>query len=358
MKTFTLYACILLSASCFGQIGGTRVFRFLDLPVPARASALGGATSAIWDDDVNLAYSNPALLNPAMSKQLAFNYVNFVSDVNYGNFAYAQKLKKYGTLGIGLQYFNYGKFDGRDEYNEQTGTFKAADYSLNISFAKPINKDSSLTIGATVKTIYSHYDIYTSFGSAFDVGLTYHDKKQLAVSLVAKNYGQQWKPYSEGGPKEKLPFDMQLAISKKIPKAPFRLILQYDQLLKWDLTYVNPQDQSSEIDPFTNKPVVKTSKQVRNEKIKSGLDKFGRHLTIGTEIIITKNFNLRVAYNFRKGKEMSLTDRKVANGLSAGFGFKIYKFHINYAFSKYALTGNSHTFGITTNFNYFTKKAN
>ena len=356
MKKFTTYLFVLISAGAFAQIGGTKGFRFLETPVPARSAALGGATAAIWDDDVNLSYSNPALLHPGCSKQLSFNYVNYVSDLNYGNFAYAHRLKKYGTLGVGLQYFNYGKFDGRDEYDMQTGTFKAADYSLNLNFAKTLNKDSTLSLGVAVKTIYSHYDIYTSFGSAVDVGLTYHDKKQLAISLVARNYGRQWKPYYENSPKEAMPSDMVLGISKKIPKAPFRLILQYDQLLKWDLTYVNPQDADKEIDPFTNKPIVKTAKQKRNDKISAGLDKFGRHITIGTEIIITKNFNIRVAYNFRSGKEMSLTDKKVANGLSAGFGLKIYKFHLNYGYSKYALTGNAHTIGITTNFNYFTKK--
>ena len=149
---------------------------------------------------------------------------------------------------------------------------------------------------------------------------------------------------------------MQLGISKKVPKAPFRLLLQYDQLLKWDLTYVDPLAEENQIDPFTNEPIVKTKKQLRNEKIKKGLDKFGRHITLGTEVILTKNFNIRVAYNFRTGKEMSLPDKKVANGLSLGVGLKIYKFHLNYAFSKYALTGNTHTIGITTNFRYFAKK--
>lgn len=356
MKKIASYLLFVLSVQLQAQIGGTKTFSFLDLPVPARSNALGGATMAIWDKDVNLSYSNPALLNPSCSKQLAFNYVNFVSDLNYGNFLYAQQFKKYGTFSAGLQYFNYGKFDGRDEYDVKTGNFKAADYSLNLAFAKTLNKDSTLSLGVGLKTIYSHYDIYSSFGNAIDVGLTYHNKKQLTISLLAKNYGKQWKTFSENGPKETLPQNVVLGLSKKIPKAPFRIIIQYDQLLKWDLTYVNPQDATSNIDPFTNKPVVKTEKQKRNDKFKSGLDKFGRHLTLGTELLVGKNFTLRVAYNFKKGKEMALPDVKKVNGLSLGFGVKIYKFHFDYAYSKYALTGNSHTIGITTNFNYFNRK--
>jgi hypothetical protein len=356
LKQTITYIFIALSLSTFSQIGGTKVFRFLDLPIPARSNALGGASMAIWDKDVNLGYSNPALLNSNCAKQLSFNYVNFVSDVNYGNFLYAHQLKKYGTLGLGLQFFNYGKFDGRDEYNVKTGTFSAADYSFNLSFAKTLNKDSTLSLGVGLKTIYSHYDSYVSFGSAVDVGLTYHNKKQFVVSLLAKNYGKQWVAFSENGPKEIMPTNLQLGLSKKLAKAPFRIILQYDQLLKWDLTYVNPQDVASTIDPFTNKPIVKTDKQKRSDKIKSGVDKFGRHLTLGAEFLLSKNFTVRISYNFKKGKELALPDVKKANGLSIGFGFKVSKFHLDYAFSKYALTGNSHTFGITTNLNYFNKK--
>ena len=52
---------------------------------------------SIWGDDINLIYSNPALLNPSMSKQAAFNYCNYVGDLNFGYLGYAQDLKKYGT---------------------------------------------------------------------------------------------------------------------------------------------------------------------------------------------------------------------------------------------------------------------
>lgn len=357
MKKFITYIFVIVSVQSFAQIGGTKAFSFLDLPVPARSNALGGASIAIWDKDVNLGYSNPALLNPACSNQLAFNYVNYVSDLNYGNFLYARQFKKQGTFAAGLQYFNYGKFDGRDEFDEKTETFNAADYSLNLSFAKTLNKDSTLSLGVALKTIYSHYDIYESFGSAIDVGLTYHNKKDMVISLLAKNYGRQWKSFSENEPKETLPQNVQIGFSKKIAKAPFRVIFQYDQLLKWDLTYVNPQDASTDIDPFTNKPIVKTKKQIAYDKGYKFGDRLSRHLIFGTEILLGKNFTIRVAYNFRRGKEMALSDVKKVNGLSVGFGLKVFKFHLDYAYSKYALTGNSHTIGITTNFNYF-KKSN
>lgn len=356
MKKGFLYLLVFCTLVSQAQIGGTKTFSFLDLPVPARSNALGGATNAIWDKDINLSYSNPALLNPGCSNQLSLNYVNFVADVNYGNVMYARQFKHYGVFSAGLQYFNYGKFEGRDEYDEKTKNFSAADYNLNFAFAKTINKDSTFSLGVGLKTIYSHYDTYYSFANAIDVGLTYHNKNQLAISLVAKNYGKQWKTFSENGPRETLPQNVQLGLSKKVAKAPFRIIVIYDQLLKWDLTYNDPQNQASNIDPFTNKEIVKTKKQLRNEKIKTGLDKFGRHLILGTEILFGKNFTIRVAYNYRRGKELALPDVKKVNGLSLGFGLKVYKFHFDYAYSKYALRGNAHTIGIMVKLNDFSKK--
>ena len=103
MKKISIYIFLALCSGTFAQIGGIKTFSFLDLPVPARSNALGGASMAIWDKDVNLGYSNPALLNPNCSKQLSFNYVNYVADLNYGNFLYAQQFKKYGTFAVGLQ---------------------------------------------------------------------------------------------------------------------------------------------------------------------------------------------------------------------------------------------------------------
>lgn len=81
----------------------------------------------------------------------------------------------------------------------KTGTFKAADYSLNLSFAKTINKDSTLSLGIALNNLFS-FRYYNSFGSAVDVDLTYHNKKQFTVSLLAKNYGRHGNRILENEP--------------------------------------------------------------------------------------------------------------------------------------------------------------
>ena len=355
-KLYIILFVFSLALTGKSQVGGPTTYRFLEIPMPARAAALGGNSMCIWGDDINLSYSNPALLNKACVKQAALNYCNYIADMNFGNAAYAYHFNNIGTLGAGLQYFNYGKFDKRDEYDNKEGTFKAADYSFNLTFARRL-KDTSLSFGATLKTIYSHYDIYRSYGNALDLGVTWAHKSGFTASAVIKNFGRIWKPYDANNDTIKLPLTTQLGFSYKVKKAPFRLIFVYDNLRKWDLTYTSPLAEPESTSLFGEKPKEKTKWQKFSDNTKKSGDKFGRHLTFGLEILLTKNFNIRVGYNYRLHKEMMLPDKRTASGLTFGFGFKINRFGLSYAFSKYNITGMSSTIGLTTHLGSYSKRA-
>lgn len=349
MKKLTFIIFLLFSLVVYAQTGGTRSYYFLDIPMTARAAALGGNNMSIWGEDINLIHSNPALLNPAMTKQLAFNYSNYVGDLNFYYAAYAHSLKKYGTAAISVQTFNYGKFEGYDELGEKTTSFRANDNCINLNYAKPI-ADSMFNIGIALKTIISQYDIYQSFGNAIDFGVTYHNKKDFTASLLVKNVGFVWKGYSNFNQRESLPQTVQLGISKKVEKAPFRLFLVYDQLLKWNLNYISPVDTTGRSNPFNaTDGSSRDSTGFQRFSVRAGKygDNFMRHLVVGTEILLTKTFNLRIAYNYRRQREMTLPERRGANGLSFGFGMKVKRFGLSYSFSKMAFPGNSHIFGLT-----------
>ncbi len=314
----------------------------------ARAAGCGGSNMSIWGDDVNLIYSNPALLNSTMHRQVALNYCNFVSDMNFGYVAYAHNLKKYGNVAGGIQFFDYGKFVGYDEFGQKTENFKANDYCINLNYAKPF-EDSSFNIGVALKTIISQYDVYKSYANAIDFGVTYHSKKNLTISLLAKNVGVVWKDYSNTqGQASTLPQTVQLGLSYKVAKAPFRLFMVYDQLTRWNLKYVSPIDTTGKSNPFNTDTKTDSTKFQRfSRKFANRGDNFLRHITIGTEIVLTKNFNLRIAYNYRRQREMTLPDRRGANGLSFGFSFKVKRFGFSYSFSKMAFPGNSSIIGIS-----------
>jgi len=346
VKIRLLILVILLSTRCFSQLGGSGVYSFLDLPIPARTAALGGNTIHIKDEDVSLLFQNPALLNKGMSNSVSFNYIRHFAGINHMYAAYARTFEKAGNFAVGIQNLSYGKFSERDEYGIEQGTFKANDYSFNISYSK--QKDSLFSYGITLKTIYSNYYHYTSIGSAIDAGVTYHKaRKQFTASVVVSNFGKQWKSYS-GNAKEKIIPNFQIGISKKVLKAPFRVMLAYEYLNIWNLTIPDIDGQAT-TDLFSKETVKKSPAKI-------WADKFFRHITVATEIIITKNFNLRLGFDYRKRKEMALPDKQGISGFSFGFGFKISKFHLSYAYTHYHVAGRSNNISITTNLSSFVKQ--
>ncbi|MES2680301.1 MAG: type IX secretion system protein PorQ [Bacteroidota bacterium] len=348
LKKVLFFISVFLCFNAFAQVGGTRAYRFLDIPMTARSAALGGNNMSIWGDDINLIYSNPALLNPTMTKQIALNYSNYVSDLNFGYLASAYSLKEHGTVAASMQFFGYGKFTGYDETGEKTNSFRANDYSLNLTYAKPMG-DSLFNIGIALKTIISQYDVYTSVGNALDFGITYHGRKNLVASILVKNVGYIWKGYTSNSKSEALPRNVQLGLSYKIAKAPFRIFFVYDNLLTRNLKYINPLDTIGSSNPFGSTTSKKDSTGWQKFKERSGnrIDNFMRHFTFGTEILLTKNFNLRVAYNYRRQREMTISERRGVNGLSFGFGLRVKRFGFSYSFSKMAFAGNSSVFGVT-----------
>lgn len=336
-----------MSGAVCAQVGGLGIYKFLDLPIPARTAALGGNTIALKDDDLTLSLQNPALLTKNTHNQAAFAFVDYFGDIKYGYTGYARSYEKLGNFGASMQFVNYGKFQSADEYGNIDGTFKAADYSLNLTYAR--ETDSTYSYGATLKTIYSVYERFTSVGSALDLGGTYHNHKyNFTIAAVVRNLGVQWKSYT-GNTREKLDPAFQIGITKKIPKAPFRISLVYQYLERWDLTYSDPENPEPTVDPFTGEPI-------KEKKFNKFMDKLGRHLIASSEIMITKNFHLRLGYNYMRQADLKLPDRKSWGGLTFGFGLKIYKFHISYAHANYHIAGKSNHFTITSRISDFKKE--
>jgi hypothetical protein len=340
----TLIFCA-FSIQLYSQIGGTHTYDFLNLTNSARVASFGGDVIAINDNDINLSFHNPALLNFNMNHDLVVNYVNYFTDINYGYAAYATNIKNKGTFSGGIQYINYGKFIAADEKGIITGEFKAAEYAINLIYSQAI--DSNFRVGINVKPIISTLEKYTSLGLVADLGVIYNKPNGLfTAGLTVKNLGFQLKTYASE--RESMPFNIQLGISQKLKHAPLLFTVTFDHLEKWDLTYDKPQDESN-LDPF-----------VEEESSESGIDKiadqFMRHILIGVEFSPINNFYVRAGYNYRRRKEMLIESKTSIVGFSWGFGIKISKFHLSYGRATYHLAGASDHFSISTNLDSFRKK--
>jgi len=344
-----------LTLSCFvfflplillSQTGGQHVYEFLRLNNSSRQAALGGNLLTVNDNDISLALANPVLINEKLSNHLLLNYVDYFSDVNFGFVTYARNFEKVGTFAASMQYVNYGTFSEADETGEVYGDFSAGDYALTIGWARQLHPN--FRIGANLKGIYSSLYQYNSAGLAVDVGGGWFlPDRRFSSTLLFRNLGRQIKPYVEGS-FEPLPFEIQLAMHKRLEHVPLGFHLLLHNLQRWDLTYNDPNVRP-EIDPFTGE-IIEPS------KFEDIANKLMHHVVIGMEISPTKNFSVRIGYNYHRRKEMIVDSRLSTVGISWGFGFRVSKFHLSYARSAYHLAGSPNIITLTTNLSDFKSK--
>ena len=336
----TLFLTLLLLGYPFGllfsQIGGDGTYRFLDLTNSAKVAALGGTQIAFTSNDLDLTFYNPSLLSDTMRNQLSINYVSYIAGIGVGYAAYAPNQHGPNAFAVGIHYVNYGTFDGASENGQQTGSFGAAEYALNLFYSRTIAPQ--LKTGINLKPIFSSFESYNSFGIAADLGITYFSKDGLsATSFVLKNIGSQITTYYENGDREKLPWDIQLGFSKKLAHAPLRFFATANHLNKWNLSYLNRTGDASQV-------------MESSEGITSLLM---RHFIFGAEILPEQHVTLRFGYNYQRQKELSIADRPGLVGFSAGVGVKIAKFNINYGIASYHLAATVHYFSLATNLSQF-----
>ena len=329
-----------ISTISFGQLGGERSYTFLEIPSSARSAAMGGSSSGIKDADINLINDNPANLDTSIDNHLSINYVNFVSDINAGNFAYARKAGK-GTIGVTAQFLGYGKFEVVEANGIKTGEeFNAGDFALNIGYGRAL--DSLFSIGAAIKTVYSNYYYNQSVAIGIDLGAAYISKSKYLTSTIAlRNIGRSINKSSNQS-RNKLPTNVEIGAAIKIPKAPLRFFTQYNNIQKWDLGSNDPNYIAKEkIDAKTGVSTLR----------KFSSDNLFRHLVLGADIVASDNFSLTFAYNFRRRKELAAIYRGGLSGISFGAMIKVKKLQFNYSLSSYHTAGISHHIGITSNLN-------
>lgn len=331
----TLFLCGTLS---YAQVGGKSVYQFLNLVTSPRQAALGGKVITIYDADVNQGHFNPAAINPDMDNRFSVNYGSYFGEVTYGTAAYAYTYDRHvQTLHAGVNYVNYGQFDGYDENGTPTSSFTGSEIALSMGYALNIPY-TDIHLGANAKLINSRLETYNSFGGAIDLGAIYIDEyNELNYALVIRNIGTQFSTYA--GTQEKLPTEIMLGISQKLQNVPLRWHLTLENLQQWQVSFSNPARAKNSIDG-TSEP----------EKV-SFFNNALRHVIIGAELFPDRGFNVRVSYNFRRGEELRLLEQRNFSGISVGFGLKMGRLKFDYSYSRYTLAANTSLFGLTIDFN-------
>ncbi len=321
------------------QIGGGNTYEFLDLPASARLTGLGGNGIATVDDDLALAFQNPAALNPAMHGQMTLQNAFWFAKTNLSHLAYAYHVDTIKTTFFGgLQFADYGKFVAADVNGNQQGEFRANEYAFHVGAGRHLGGRTS--VGATLKFIGSRLESYHSFGLALDLAATYQDTaKRVVVSAVLRNVGAQLSTYA--GKREPLPTDLQIGFSKRLRYLPFRFSIVAHHLTRWNIRYDDPNaPQPTSVlgdEPPAEKPFAEF------------VDNFFRHFVFSGEFLLGKRENLRIrfGYNHLRRAELTVPDTRSMGGISFGFGLKIKKFRLDYGFAGYHLGGSANHLGLS-----------
>ena len=298
------------------QPGDLSGFSFLRLEPSARAAALGGSFSAVYGDDVNAFFYNPALLNETTHRHLSISYLNHLSDINAGFLAYSRHYDGLATFAAGLRFLSWGDLQGADEQGNRTGSFGASDVALTLGAARA--QSDRLRYGVNVHLIYSSVESFNASALATDVGVLYHIAAQrLTFSASVNNLGVTLS--SLGETKDDLPLDLRVGLTKR---------LRYIPLLV-SLTGYNLHDIGNEPEDGT------------------ALGNVFQHVILGGEFQFSQAFNVRFGYNHRRHQGLKTSSRLDLAGVGLGFGLKITRFRLDYAFNSWSF-GGLHQFTVRT----------
>ena len=321
---FTMIKRILpaIFAVCLGVTAEAQesnsVFNFMELPVSAHSTALGGHNISLIEDDATLVFANPALLSSVSDKTISLNYMTYLQGCNVGSAAFVKVLRERSTLGVTAQYANYGSMEETTADNIVTGSFSPMDLALACAYA--YNLSDRWAGGATGKFIYSHYGQFSSVALAVDLGLNYYDEgADFSASVVARNLGGQIKAF--GDTHEKLPYSLQLGFTKGFYNAPLRVSVTLVDLTRWSKEYYTTPGN-----------------EISNGRI------LLNHLALGVDYLPTDYMYLSLGYNLRKAGEMKAAGSSHAAGLCAGAGIKLSRFSFGLAYAQYHMSAPSLVF--------------
>ena len=314
VKHLTALVVSLLMPTAAPAQNTSDAYGFLDIPTSSHVFGLGGNNIAIIDDDVTLADQNPALVGPELDKQVAVNYMYYMSSGNFAGVRFGTGAGENSGWAVGLRYLNYGKFDGYDEFGTPTGSFTPSDLVVEGTYSHEIN--SRWRGGVNLKMAYSSYEDYTAFAIAADIGVNYYDEERdLSFSAVLKNMGGQVKRFHDRY--ARVPFDIQLGYMQTIGASPFQISVTANNLTRWNIPYYAYKEDGQEV----------------LEEKKGFIQNFFRHLIFGLQWQPSQKFYACVAYNYKTHSDMSAYKSSFLSGFSLGLGFRTRGFSIGAAYA-------------------------
>jgi long-subunit fatty acid transport protein len=172
---------------------GSAGAQFLKIGVGARYHGLGEASVATANDIYSM-YWNPAGLTQILGNEVAFTYVNYLTDVSLNYIAFARRYENIGVFGASATVLSMGDQE-ITTIEEPDGTgfdYSASSYAFQVSFARELT--ARFSFGASLKYIGEKIYREKANGFAFDFGtLLYTGFRSLRIGMNIANMGPEMK---------------------------------------------------------------------------------------------------------------------------------------------------------------------
>ncbi|HNF71669.1 MAG TPA: type IX secretion system protein PorQ, partial [Chitinophagaceae bacterium] len=306
--------------------GGQSGFSFLQVPQSAPSAAMGGFVVCSQRMESGFVNDNPALLQSGMHTTLGIQYSYFLAGSRLNILNYSHQLKKIKTtLGVGLQYLNYGDFNFYDATGMAIGNGKATDYAIRVSASRTYL--DRWRYGISLR--YAHTDLNSEKAAALlaDIGVTYSDTAHgWYWGAVVKQAGITLRTTNAMGSMNLVP-DLRMGIVKRFKKAPFSLGVVAHHLYTWDIRYNNPQD-------IENNTLFIGDTSATTEK-NYFADKLFRHFIFTLGLHLGKRIEIGFGYNHMRRSELAFSDKKGMSGFSYGAGLNLNQFQFYFSQAYY-----------------------
>ncbi|HTF17957.1 MAG TPA: type IX secretion system protein PorQ [Chryseolinea sp.] len=321
-----IYVLICCSLNALAQNAVRKSFEFLQVPTAARLAALGGVNVSLTDRDINFVQFNPALVGDTLSGVASVNYQFYVAGIGNSSIVYAHDFARAGVITFGVQHLSYGWISSFDATGTEIGEFKAGETAITISKAHQIG---NFRLGASVKFASSNLAGYRANALLFDVGGVFvHPNKRLTVGLSVRNAGFRLSDYSSTSD-TRLPVDVQVGTTFKPEHMPVRFSVTAYRLTSPVAYY----------DSLSGLPKPSTFDQVF------------RHLNFAGEILVHRNVDLMVGYNYGVHQELKLTDSGGGAGLTFGFSVRVRALEFTCSRSGYVAGQAGYAFSLSQDIN-------
>ncbi len=184
-----------LTSICLAQNPnlGTSGAQFLQIPIGARAAALGSAFVGL-SNDATSTFWNPAGIINVQNHSAHFSYVKLFEMFDLNAVSVVKNFGSFGSLGASIIVFSMDKMEITTEENPNgTGRFyDAQDLAIGLTYSKYLTEQFSF--GVTAKYVNQRLWNETADGIAFDIGTQYKlDFQNLVIAMSLTNFGSDMK---------------------------------------------------------------------------------------------------------------------------------------------------------------------